>query len=153
MVMVMVCRLTRWVLLRSADSTAGKTVIEATSGNTAIGLAMICAAKGYPLVIVMAESYSIERRPMMRFLGAKVILTPDESKVVICAYINPTHKSHFDAEVYLWVRQSKLESGLDDRLFESVNKWLDECWKFSNPVFPGRVIASEEWDAIPNEKR
>ncbi len=54
----------------------GQTVIEATSGNTGIGLAMVCAQKGYPLVIVMAESFSIERRRMMRFMGAKVVLTP-----------------------------------------------------------------------------
>jgi cysteine synthase A len=54
----------------------GQTVIEATSGNTGIGLAMVCAAKGYPLVVVMAESFSIERRRLMRFLGAKVVLTP-----------------------------------------------------------------------------
>src|SRR6266550_3303312 len=54
----------------------GQTVIEATSGNTGIGLAMVCAAKGYPLVVTMAESFSVERRRMMRFLGAKVILTP-----------------------------------------------------------------------------
>lgn len=54
----------------------GQTVIEATSGNTGIGLAMVCAAKGYPLVVVMAENFSIERRRLMRFLGAKVILTP-----------------------------------------------------------------------------
>src|SRR5262245_35945484 len=54
----------------------GQTVIEATSGNTGIGLAMVCAQKGYPLVIVMAESFSVERRKLMRFLGAKVVLTP-----------------------------------------------------------------------------
>jgi cysteine synthase A len=49
----------------------GQTVVEATSGNTGIGLAMVCAAKGYPLVITMAESFSVERRKLMRFLGAK----------------------------------------------------------------------------------
>src|ERR1700683_3134628 len=54
----------------------GQTVIEATSGNPGIGLAMVCAAKGYPLVVTMAESFSIERRKLMRFLGAKVIITP-----------------------------------------------------------------------------
>jgi cysteine synthase A len=54
----------------------GQTVIEATSGNTGIGLAMVCAQKGYPLVIVMSENFSVERRRMIRFLGAKVILTP-----------------------------------------------------------------------------
>lgn len=54
----------------------GQTVIEATSGNTGIGLAMVCAAKGYPFVAIMADSFSIERRKLMRFLGAKVILTP-----------------------------------------------------------------------------
>ncbi|MBI1200436.1 MAG: cysteine synthase A [Phenylobacterium sp.] len=54
----------------------GQTVIEATSGNTGIGLAMVCAVKGYPLVVTMAESFSIERRRLMRFLGAKVVTTP-----------------------------------------------------------------------------
>jgi cysteine synthase len=58
----------------------GQTVIEATSGNTGIGLAMVCARKGYPLVVTMAESFSIERRKMMRYLGAKVVLTPASLK-------------------------------------------------------------------------
>lgn len=58
----------------------GQTIVEASSGNTGIGLAMVCAQKGYPLVIVMAENFSIERRKMMRFLGAQVILTPASDK-------------------------------------------------------------------------
>ncbi len=60
----------------SGELKPGQTVVEATSGNTGIGLAMVCAQKGYPLVIVMAESFSVERRKLMRFLGAKVVLTP-----------------------------------------------------------------------------
>src|SRR2546429_7252156 len=55
---------------------SGQTVVEATSGNTGIALAMVCAVKGYPFVAVMSDSFSIERRRLMRFLGAKVVLTP-----------------------------------------------------------------------------
>jgi cysteine synthase len=58
----------------------GQTVIEATSGNTGIGLAMVCAHKGYPLVLTMAESFSVERRKLLRFLGARVVLTPAAEK-------------------------------------------------------------------------
>ena len=58
----------------------GQTVIEATSGNTGIGLAMVCAQKGYPLVVTMVETFSVERRKLMRFLGAKVVLTPAAEK-------------------------------------------------------------------------
>ena len=58
----------------------GQTVIEATSGNTGIGLAMVCAQRGYPLVVTMAENFSVERRRLMRFLGAKVVLTPASEK-------------------------------------------------------------------------
>jgi cysteine synthase A len=58
----------------------GQTIVEATSGNTGISLAMVCAAKGYPLVCTMAESFSIERRKIMKFLGAKVVLTPAAEK-------------------------------------------------------------------------
>jgi cysteine synthase A len=61
---------------RSGTLAPGQTVVEATSGNTGIALAMVCAVKGYPFVAVMAESFSIERRKIMRMLGARVILTP-----------------------------------------------------------------------------
>ena len=65
---------------RRGDLKPGQTVVEATSGNTGIGLAVVCAQKGYPLVITMAETFSIERRKLMRFLGAEVVLTPKEAK-------------------------------------------------------------------------
>src|SRR6187397_1445639 len=65
---------------RSGKLKPGQTVIEATSGNTGIGLAMVCAQKGYPLVVTMVETFSVERRKLMRFLGAKVVLTPAAEK-------------------------------------------------------------------------
>jgi cysteine synthase A len=65
---------------RSGELKPGQTVVEATSGNTGIGLAMVCAQKGYPLVVTMAENFSVERRKLMRFLGAKVVLTPASEK-------------------------------------------------------------------------
>ncbi|PXX99339.1 cysteine synthase A [Halomonas sp. LBP4] len=65
---------------RSGELRPGQTVIEATSGNTGIGLAMVCARKGYPLVVTMAESFSVERRKLLRYLGARVVLTPASEK-------------------------------------------------------------------------
>ncbi len=61
---------------RTGKLKPGQTVVEATSGNTGVGLAMVCAQKGYPLVVTMTETFSVERRRLMRFLGAKVVLTP-----------------------------------------------------------------------------
>lgn len=65
---------------RTGKLKPGQTVVEATSGNTGIGLAMVCAVTGHPLVVTMAESFSVERRRLMRFLGAKVVLTPAPEK-------------------------------------------------------------------------
>jgi cysteine synthase A len=89
----------------------GQTVVEASSGNTGIGLAMVCAAKGYPYVCVMAESFSIERRKLMRFLGAKVILTNPAHKgsgmVIKCAELAEKHgwfnTDQFSNEANAWV--------------------------------------------------
>src|SRR6202035_4676290 len=65
---------------KSGALNPGQTVVESTSGNTGIGLAMVCAAKGYPLVVTMAETFSVERRKLMRFLGAKVVITPGPAR-------------------------------------------------------------------------
>src|SRR6202161_3017931 len=67
---------------RTGELKPGPTVGEATSGNTGIGLAMVCAAKGYPLVVTMAETFSVERRKLMRFLGARVVITPAAERAV-----------------------------------------------------------------------
>jgi cysteine synthase len=69
-----------WAIIQDAEQRGtlkpGQTVIEATSGNTGIALAMVCAARGYPFVAVMTETFSVERRKLMRFLGARILLTP-----------------------------------------------------------------------------
>ena len=92
----------------------GQTVVEATSGNTGIGLAMVCAAKGYPLVITMAESFSIERRRLMRFLGAKVVLTPKEEKG-----IGMVRKARALAEKYDWFFAQQFETDANADIHES----------------------------------
>lgn len=84
---------------------------------------------------------------------AYTVVTPDESKVLGCVYINPTRKPGYDAEVYLWVRSSELESGLDDRLFTLVKAWLEEIWPFKTVGFPGRSVDSEVWSALSDEKK
>jgi len=88
----------------------GQTVIEATSGNTGIGLAMVCAQRGYPLVIVMAENFSIERRKLMRFLGAKVVLTPAaERGTGMLATAERLAEKHG----WFWTRQFENEANAD----------------------------------------
>lgn len=84
----------------------GQTVVEATSGNTGIGLAMVCAAKGYPLVITMAESFSMERRKLMRFLGAQVVLTPKGEKG-----LGMLNKARELADANGWFLASQFETG------------------------------------------
>jgi cysteine synthase A len=95
---------------RSGALKPGQTVVEATSGNTGIGLAMVCAQKGYPLVVTMAEPFSVERRRMMRFLGAKVVITPAAEKG-----IGMVRKAIELAETHGWflTRQFENEANAD----------------------------------------
>ena len=95
---------------RSGKLNLGQTVVEATSGNTGIGLAMVCAQKGYPLVVTMAETFSIERRKLMRFLGAKVVLTPGAERG-----IGMVNKAIELAEAHGWflTRQFENEANAD----------------------------------------
>ncbi len=94
---------------RSGELKPGQTVIEATSGNTGIGLAMVCAQKGYPLVVTMSESFSVERRRLMRFLGAKVVLTP------AAVHMGMVVKARELAETHGWflTRQFENEANAD----------------------------------------
>jgi cysteine synthase A len=108
---------------KSGELKPGQTVIEATSGNTGIGLAMVCAAKGYPLVVTMAEPFSVERRKLMRFLGAKVIVTPAAQRAV--GMINKTIEL---AKAHGWfmTRQFENEANPDIHSRTTAREILDD---------------------------
>src|SRR5438067_2999988 len=130
----------------------GQTVLEATSGNTGIGLAMVCAAKGYPLVLIMAEPFSVERRKLMRFLGAKVIVTPAAERAV--GMINKTIEL---AKTHGWfmTRQFENEANpdihtrttareiLDDFSGERLDYWVTGYGTGGTLKGVGRVLAKE----------
>jgi cysteine synthase A len=108
---------------RTGKLKPGQTVVEATSGNTGIGLAMVCAQEGYPLVVTMAETFSIERRKLMRFLGAKVVLTPAASRAV--GMVNKTIEL---AEKHGWfyTRQFENEANADMHSKTTAKEILDD---------------------------
>ena len=108
---------------RAGHLKPGQTVIEATSGNTGIGLAMVCAAKGYPLVVTMAEQFSVERRKLMRFLGARVVLTPAAQRAV-----GMVNKAVELAEKHGWflTRQFENEANADIHTRTTAREIIDD---------------------------
>ena len=84
---------------------------------------------------------------------AYTVVHPSESRVLGCMYIEPTRKRGYDAEVYLWARQSELAGGLEDRLYAVIKDWISRDWPFKMVAFPGRDVAWETWRAIPDERR
>jgi cysteine synthase len=98
---------------RAGTLKPGQTVVEATSGNTGIGLAMVCAQKGYPLVVTMADSFSVERRKLMRMLGAKVVLTPRAEKGV-----GMYRKAAELAEAHGWFLARQFETAANAQIHE-----------------------------------
>jgi cysteine synthase A len=99
---------------RNGTLKPGQTVVEATSGNTGIGLAMVCAQKGYPLVVTMADSFSVERRKLMRMLGAKVVLTPRAQKG-----LGMYRKAVELAQANGWFLAHQFETGANAEIHES----------------------------------
>lgn len=79
------------------------------------------------------------------------VVTPDDAKVLGCVYLYPTQKSGYDAEVFMWVRESEVANGLDADLFHAVHGWLDTDWPFDALAYPGRTISWDEWDALPDQ--
>ena len=137
---------------RSGQLKPGQTVIEATSGNTGIGLAMVCAAKGYPLVLVMAETFSVERRRLMRCLGAKVVLTPAAARAV-----GMIRKMEELAAAHGWFMPRQFENEanpdfhsrttareiLDDFAGERLDYWVTGYGTGGTLKGVGRVLAKE----------
>ena len=140
---------------KSGELKPGQTVIEATSGNTGIGLAMVCAAKGYPLVITMAEPFSVERRKLMRFLGAKVIITPAAERAV--GMIKKTIELAM-AHGWFMTRQFENEANpdyhsrttareiIDDFAGERLDYWVTGYGTGGTLKGVGRVLAKERPD-------
>ncbi len=84
---------------------------------------------------------------------AYTVVTLDETRVIGCVYIYPTRKRGYDAEVYLWARESDLGSPADELLYETVSQWLAAEWPFENVAYPGRSIDWDSWDDIEDERR
>jgi cysteine synthase len=140
---------------RTGKLKPGQTVIEATSGNTGIGLAMVCAQKGYPLVVTMVETFSVERRKLMRFLGAKVVLTPAAERGV-----GMVRKAVELAETHGWflTRQFENEANpdihsrttaqeiLEDFRGERLDYWVTGFGTGGTLKGVGRVLAKERPD-------
>jgi len=82
---------------------------------------------------------------------AYTVVTLYESCVLGCVYFYPTHKSGYDAEVFLWVRESELSVGLDAALFTAVDGWLAAEWPFRQPAYPGRKISWDDWGQLPDK--
>ncbi|HYF81803.1 MAG TPA: GNAT family N-acetyltransferase [Clostridia bacterium] len=85
---------------------------------------------------------------LARIAFAYTVMSLDESECLGCVYIDPSHVKEYDAEVYLWVRQSELERGLEEHLFQTAQKWLDEVWHFKRVAYPGIKIGWEEWRSL-----
>jgi cysteine synthase A len=136
----------------SGELKPGQTVIEATSGNTGIGLAMVCAEKGYPLVVTMAESFSIERRRLMRFLGAKVVVTPAALRAV--GMLEKTRELAA-ANGWFWTRQFENQANpdihsrttareiLEDFQGDPLDYWVTGYGTGGTLKGVGRVLAKE----------
>ncbi len=89
----------------------------------------------------------------LRTSFAYTVVSLDESEVLGCFYIYPTRKPGYDAEITMWVRQSRVEEGLDEHLFETVEPWIAGHWPLKNPAYPGRRIAFEQWRALSRNER
>ena len=79
---------------------------------------------------------------------AYTVMSLDEKLCLGCLYIYPSEKRGFDSKIIMWVRESEVQKGLDEHLFETVKKWIHDLWLFKNPAYPGREIDWKDWDNL-----
>ncbi len=85
----------------------------------------------------------------LRSSFAYTVMTQDESQCLGCVYLFPSVKDGFEVEVYLWVRKSAYNDGLDEVLYQAVKHWMAEEWPFTKVAYPGREISWDEWKVLP----
>jgi len=81
----------------------------------------------------------------MKSSFAYTVMNLDESQCTGCIYIEPSNNPNYEAEIFLWVRQSEVENGLDEHLFDSVKNWIAEKWPFEKVAYPGRDVSWKDW--------
>jgi RimJ/RimL family protein N-acetyltransferase len=87
----------------------------------------------------------------LRTSFAYTVVSLDESEVLGCVYIYPTRNAGYDVEITMWVRQSRVDEGLDEHLFETVESWIADLWPLEKPAYPGRRISFEDWRALAQD--
>ena len=94
---------------------------------------------------------SHQKEAQRRSSFAYAVMRPDERVQLGCVYIVPAHKQGFDAAAALWVRASEVPGGLDEELYGTVRRWLAERWPFTRVAWPGRELAWDHYDALPDQ--
>ena len=121
--------------------------------SSAARLSQVWPDSGWPAGLTLRQNLIDlgwhEKEFQNRSSFAYTMVASDESQVLGCVYFYPTEKAGYDAEVFLWVRESAAARDLDKELFEVVQHWLASDWPFENPAYPGRTISWEHWDSLP----
>ena len=121
--------------------------------SSAARLSQVWPDSGWPAGLTLRQNLIDlgwhEKEFQNRSSFAYTMVASDESHVLGCVYFYPTEKAGYDAEVFLWVRESAAARDLDKELFEVVQHWLASDWPFENPAYPGRTISWEHWDSLP----
>ena len=121
--------------------------------SSAARLSQVWPDSGWPAGLTLRQNLIDlgwhEKEFQNRSSFAYTMVAPDESRVLGCVYFYPTDKAGYDAEVFLWVRESEAATDLDNDLFEVVQRWLASDWPFAHPAFPGRTTSWAQWASLP----